>query len=197
MGMNYHMRAKNKAVELEYKKSGKTLYLNRLFSGFILGKETWGEDCEYNQIEKIYEIELSPLRTFNYGGLELYGEEIHGWKEWELSKVSKQEDIDKVNLESQEKLKKAIEQDKYNFENNWIETKLVEQTIKELISKIKEQPEKLEELDFHYLEPENFEMNRDQQKGGYYILNDLEHIIDFIEFLESKDEHLISFYEGY
>jgi len=195
MGNSIDLRAKNKQLEEEYRKTGKRVYLRKNYNVFIWGIESWGEDCEFNQLQKFYKIDLSPLRMFNFGGLGIHTEEIDGWKEWELSKGSKQEEISKINSEYQEKLKKAIEKDKLDHKNNWVDTQLVKQVILELISKIKENPNKLNELDSHFYTTETFEMNRQNHaKNKYYILDDFEHIIDFADFIESKNENKISFY---
>ena len=188
---------KFKEIEKEYLKSGKNLYLNRNYNIFIWGIESWGEECEFNQIQTFYNIDLSPLRMFNYGGLGTHCEEIDGWKDWELSKVSKQKDIDRINFEYQEKLKIVTAKDEYDFENNWIETQTVKQTIKNLISQINVNPSKVIELNSHYYSPETFKMNRqNHKKNQYYILDDFEHIIDFADFAESKNENMISFCGG-
>lgn len=195
MGNGIMLRAKRKKLEVEYRKTGKLPALTKNYNVFIWGIESWGEDCEFNQIQKFYEIDLSPLRMFNFGGLGTHTEEIDGWKDWELSKVSKQEKINKINSEYQEKLKKAIEKDKHDHKNNWVTTQLVKQVILELISKIKEKPIKINQLDSYFYTYETFEMNRqNHKKNRYYILDDFEHIIDFSNFIESKNKNKISFY---
>jgi len=195
MGNSIILRAKSKKLEEEYRKTGKGLFLRKNYNVFIWGIESWGEDCEFNQLQKFYEINLSPLRMFNFGGLGIHTEEIDGWKDWELSKVSKQEEINQINSEYQEKLEEAIKKDKLDHKNNWVNTQLVKQVIHELISKMKEKPIKFNQLDSYFYTSETFEMHRqNHKKNRYYILDDFEHIIDFANFIESKNEDKISFY---
>lgn len=196
MGMNLHLRSSNKEIDEEYEKSGKRIYLNRIFSGFVFGQESYGQNCEFNQIEKLYEIELKSFRMLNYGGMHLYKEDLEGLRDWELSKTSNSIEIEKINIEYEQRLNTAKIQDIKELENNWVATSILKKTIEELINKINNNPELLENIEYGYFEHENFVMSKDmQKKGQYYILEDLEYIIEFINHCEQNNVNKVAFFE--
>lgn len=135
MGMNLHMRTPNQVVNELFKKSVRQTYLIRNYSGFIFGEEASGENCEFNQIERVYNIDLSPLKMLNHGGFGWAEVSVEEWKDWEIEKASTSIEKEKVLKEYAKKLKKAKINDEKEFKNNWIQTAKVKTTIKELISK--------------------------------------------------------------
>ena len=198
MGMNLHLRTFDQALEVLYVDSGESLYLNRNYSSFILGIEASGDDCVYNQMEKIYELDLSPLRKFNYGGMGLYEEEYAGVREWELSKATTPAEKEEINREFDEIIASAKEEDLKSFEEDWESTEVIRKTIEQFIAKVQHDPDKLSKIVAdEFLEAENFEMNPARHvENQYYIIEDFQHILDFIDFIESKGETRIAFYEA-
>lgn len=91
MGMNYRLIPKNKAIhKMLYNAKIETL-LERPTNAFIVGKTASGKDSEYNQLEKLFDIDLSPFQVFNTHGYHLFTENVEGEMDWRLYNAKTEE----------------------------------------------------------------------------------------------------------
>lgn len=84
MGMDYYLIAKNEDIQDDLRFSEIENSLDRPMNAFIDGEEAYGKNSEYNQIERLFEIDLSPFQVFNNHGYFLHFESVEGEMDWKL-----------------------------------------------------------------------------------------------------------------
>jgi hypothetical protein len=196
MGMNYSMRYPIEDDIDLYRKIDKEVrtWLHRGYSAFICDPEGAGDICEFHQIEKLYNIDLSPLRCYNYGGLGMYEENVEGELDWKLENAESDAEKEELKKIYAIKLEEAKLEDKEDFENNWIATSIVKSTILSLFEKIQKQPELLEQIEYsRYFDKYSFNMSDNHDNYSYKEV--FEQILKFIDVIESHGMYKMAFYE--
>jgi hypothetical protein len=217
MGMNYSLVAKNEGIDDMVRDSKIESYLDRginafinagdvsfqlngpnasaSIKAFINGEDTHIISSEYNQIQRLFEIDLSPFQVFNCHGYSPSLEHIEGEMDWRLYEAKTEEEKNKIKAHYKPKLEEAKIKDIEYYKKNWIETKVVKQMLLDLIQKMKTHPELLDKIEYGYFRRENFKTeNLKHPNYFYYIINDFNLILTFIEYVESKGETHMAFY---
>lgn len=93
------------------------------------------------------------------------------------------------------KLEEAKIKDIEYCKKNWVETRVVKQMVLDLIHKMETQPELLDMIKYQFFKRENFKPeNVHHSNYFYYIINDFNQILNFIDYVESKGETHMAFY---
>lgn len=195
MGMNYNMRhpkEDDKELRQKLRQEMRYTFLYRNYNAFASGPEATGENCEFYQIEKLYDIDLSPLRCYNYGGFGIYEENVESEFEWKLENAESDTEREQLKKRFAIKLEEAKHEDKDALENNWVATKIVKSTILNLIEKVEKQPELLNQIEYSMF----FDKDSLDIRYKDCILREcFDKILEFITVIEKHGIYKMAFYE--
>lgn len=200
MGLDVFLTYKNRYLNLYIESN-----LSRRFCNFLCGPDAYS-NCEFDQIQKIYAVDLSILRR--YPNLEPNIHEL----EYELYLAEKAKDQSKIKL-IQEKIEKTTKDWNDNYDRNfdgWTKIEDLEEVIKNLLERLTKYPTYHKTIKYNfnwgnYFYPkrkqtkENRKFQEEEMKYGYIdnvFSDDLNVVLDWIKTAKENDIEYVGFEYG-
>lgn len=196
MGLDITLRPKY------YKDSSDcNIYLSRYFCTFIIGEHRAHTDTEYNQIERILEIDLSLFRQ-----VPINMEPDIDYLEYEYYLAEDAKDAPKME-EIKKQIKNIEEEWKatyHEINEGWIKVEDLRAKTQEFINKILANPDYWKEMEFnlpwqkyfitnYYYEEPKTEYEKEFKK---HLLIDLHTILNVVDCVEKNNQEYIGFRYG-
>lgn len=166
MGTSIWMRSPSRDLDETYCKEKGTLKLSlsKNYNDFANGYEAIGENCDFAQIQNIFEIDLSPFRVFNHAGMvdTLSDEEIY--RDYLLKKAKTEKEKEKITKEYAIRIERIKISEAEQMRENWVEMEQLKSTIISLQMKMKSNQDLFEKIDFKIMNKRNFIPNPLEEK---------------------------------
>ena len=177
MGTSIWIRSSNRNLDEKYCKEKGTLKLSlsKSYNDFASGYEAVGENCDFAQIQEIFEIDLSPFRIFNHAGMGNIEEEEESYRDYLLKKAKTELEKEKIIEDCISNIKSRKISEAKLLKENWVLMDKLKSTIISLQRKMKSNQELFKKIDFKIMNKRNFIPNPFEEKKAL-IKNREEHL---------------------
>jgi hypothetical protein len=74
--------------------------LSRPFGYFCSGPDAYGENCEFNQVQQLLDIDLTPLQLTNYSGIDSELSGYDDYIQWKVSEAASEAERQEILAEA-------------------------------------------------------------------------------------------------
>ena len=181
MGVDIWLRTKSDSIAKP---------LSREFLNFTSGPDAYGPVCEYNQVQKILDIDLSIYRE----SAPNLNEQIEHL-EYELWCAEEDNELEKANL-IKEQIEKTKEEWKIKAPNDftgWIKVTELEAITHQFLAKVKATPDLSSKISYNFSWADYFQLSVPDTTYCHRLFIDLENILKILKEVNQYDEQYVTF----